>query len=451
MCIFQEFDIIIKTNLRKIFMKQVGIGLLGFGTVGAGVAEGLIRNRKLIQSRLGVDIELRRIGDLDITTDRGVDVDPSILRTDAFEVINDPCVDIVVELIGGCGIAKKLVCAALEAGKPVVTANKKLLAEYGGEIFALAREKNVDIYFGASVGGGIPIIRVLREGLIGNEINHIYGILNGTCNYILTRMENEELPFDEVLADAQRLGYAEANPSLDIDGFDTAHKALILAALSYGVQLPLDAIHVEGIRGIESCDVNYAADMGYRIKLLATVARDGNDVEVFVAPTLVPESHMLASVSGVFNAAMVSGDMSDDTLYYGRGAGRAPTASTVVGDIADIARNLVDGEVRHQQVIPAKDANLKLRAASDMHHAFYIRLNVVNKPGTLGKFTTILGNHSVSIDAVIQQQDSDKGDAVPVVILTHIAREADVEAALAEITASNVVNQSPVRFRILGE
>lgn len=435
-------------------MKQIGVGLIGFGTVGAGVAEGLLRNRALIASRLGVDIVLRGIGDLDITTDRGVTVDPSILHTDAFEVIQDPTVDIVVELIGGCGIAKKVVMAALEAGKSVVTANKKLLAECGREIFSLAAEKNVDIYFGASVGGGIPIIRVLREGLIGNAIHHIHGILNGTCNYILTRMENEGKPFDEVLADAQRLGYAEANPSLDIDGFDTAHKALILAALSYGIQLPLESIQVEGIRGLNGCDVQYAGDLGYKIKLLATIARDGNDVEVFVAPTLVPKSHMLASVSGVFNAAMVNGDMSENTLYYGRGAGRAPTASTVVGDIADVARNLADGEVRHPQVIPVADAGLRLRPATEMKHAFYIRLDVMNRAGMLGRFTTILGNHNVSIDAVIQQQESDteKGNvSVPVVILTHEAKEADVASALEEIQASGVIIGIPVRFRILGE
>ena len=432
-------------------MKQIGVGLIGFGTVGAGVVDGLQRNRELIRSRLGVDVVLRRIGDLDITTDRGVKVDPSILRTDAFAVIDDPEVDIVVELIGGCGIAKKVVIAALNAGKPVVTANKKLLAECGREIFALAAEKGVDIYFGASVGGGIPIIRVLREGLIGNRVNHIYGILNGTCNYILTRMENEGLPFDSVLADAQRLGYAEADPSLDIDGFDTAHKALILAALSYGIQLPLDAISVEGIRGLDGRDVKYAGDLGYKIKLVATVAREGDGVEVSVAPTLVPKEHMLASVSGVFNAAMVNGDLSGDTLYYGRGAGRAPTASTVVGDIADIARSLADGVVRHPRVIPEADPGIGLLPPAETRSAFYIRLNVADQPGSLGKFAAILGARNVSIDAVIQQPGADKPDAVPVVVVTHVAREADVAQALDEIHASGVVTERPVRFRILGD
>ena len=259
-------------------MKKFGVAIVGFGTVGAGVANILQKNKDLLQARTGVELELKRIADLDITTDRGVAVDASILCTDAFAAIADPGVDIVVELIGGTGIAKKVILAAIDAGKSVVTANKKLLAEYGAEIFGRAAEKGVDIYFGASVGGGIPIIRVLREGLVGNAIESIHGILNGTCNYILTRMELEGLPFEEVLADAQRLGYAEANPSLDIDGFDTAHKALILAALSYGVQFPLDSILVEGIRGLDGRDVGYAAELGYKIKLLATVERDGDAV-----------------------------------------------------------------------------------------------------------------------------------------------------------------------------
>ena len=433
-------------------MKEIGVGLLGFGTVGAGVVDGLARNRELLRTRLGVDVVLRRIGDLDVTSDRGVKVDPAIMTTDAMEVIADPNVDIVVELIGGCGIAKKLVMAALDAGKPVVTANKKLLAEFGTEIFDLAAKKGVDIYFGASVGGGIPIIRVLREGLVGNAVNHIHGILNGTCNYILTRMEKEGLPFDQVLADAQRLGYAEANPALDIDGFDTAHKALILAALSYGFTAPLSSITVEGIRGLDGKDVKYAAELGYRIKLVATVGREGNDIEVFVAPTLVPFSHMLSSVSGVFNAVMVNSDLADNTLYYGRGAGRAPTASTVIGDIADIAKNLKDGVIRHPVVIHKTSEALRLRPTADMKHAFYLRLAIREQPGALGCFTSILGKHNVSIASVIQKDAlEDKDGGVTVVTITHAAREADLEAALAEIATSGVITEQPVRLRILSE
>ena len=303
-------------------MKQIGVGILGFGTVGAGVADGLLKHRDVMAKRLGVDIVLKKIADLDITTDRGISVPEGVLTTDAGSVLADPEVDIIVETIGGTGIAKTFVLTALGNGKCVVTANKKLLAEYGREIFETAAKNDVDIYFGASVGGGIPIIRVLREGLAGNEIESIHGILNGTCNYILTRMENEGLPFDNVLKDAQKLGYAEANPSLDIDGFDTAHKACILAALAYGFQPTLDQVQVEGIRNLAGADVKYAADFGYRIKLLAVVAKEGDEVEVGVHPTLIPFSHMLANVNDAFNAAYVKGDMSDYTMYYGRGAGR---------------------------------------------------------------------------------------------------------------------------------
>ena len=296
-------------------MKQIGVGILGFGTVGAGVADGLLRHREVMARRLGVDIALRRIADLDITTDRGVSVPAGVLTTDANSVLCDPDVQIVVETIGGTGVAKTFVLKALENGKCVVTANKKLLAEFGQEIFAAAAKAGRDIYFGASVGGGIPIIRVLREGLAGNEIESIHGILNGTCNYILTRMENEGLPFDVVLKDAQRLGYAEANPSLDIDGLDTAHKACILAALAFGFQPKLGDIEVEGIRDLAGEDVRYAADFGYRIKLLAAISKHGDQVEVGVHPTLVPMTHMLANVNDAFNAAMVKGDLSDYTMY----------------------------------------------------------------------------------------------------------------------------------------
>lgn len=432
-------------------MKQIGVGIAGFGTVGAGVVDGLAKNRQIIKSRLGIDLALRRIGDLDTTTDRGVRVDPGILTNDAFSVVDDPSVDIVVELIGGTGIAKKIVTRALSAGKAVVTANKKLLAECGAEIFSLASQNNADIYFGAAVGGGIPIIRVLREGLVGNTIRHIHGILNGTCNYILTRMENEHLPFEEVLKDAQRLGYAEADPSLDIDGFDTAHKALILAALSYGVQIPVSSISVEGIRGLDGCDVAYAAAMGYKIKLIANVSCENGQIKVFVAPMLVGAENMLSSVSGVFNAVMVNGDMSGDTLYYGRGAGREPTASTVIGDIADIAMNLASGYVRHGKVVPDSVPGAVLCPAEEMKHSFYIRLDVIDSPGSLGKFAAILGDRNVSIDAVIQQKSHADAKSVPVVVLTHKTVEADLDRALAQIEKIGVLTRSPVKFRILGE
>ncbi len=433
-------------------MKQLGVGLLGFGTVGAGVVEGLRRNRSLLAARLGVDVALRRIADIDLERDRGVTVERHLLTTDARAVIADPAVDIVVELIGGSGIAHTLTLAALQAGKPVVTANKKLLAEQGDEIFALAEERGVDIYFGASVGGGIPIVRVLREGLIGNSVQRIHGILNGTCNYILSRMESEGLPFAAALAAAQQAGYAEADPALDIDGRDTAHKAAILASLAYGFQVPLAAVAVEGIRGLDAMDVRFAADLGYRIKLLAVIARTGDDIEVRVHPTLVPQRHMLASVSGVFNAVMVRGDMTGDTLYYGRGAGREATASTVIGDIADVARNLRARQARHRRAVRLAGETLRLLPLAEVCSAYYLRLMVNDQAGSLGRFTTILGAHDVSLAAVMQKQDvAPNGAFVPVVAVTHCAREAGLDAALAEIAASGVVSQPPVRLRLLEE
>ena len=429
---------------------QIGVGILGFGTVGAGVAEGLLKHREVMRERLGVDIELKKIADLDITTDRGVAVPEGTLTTDAESVIADPEVRIVVETIGGTGIARKFVMDALNAGKAVVTANKKLLAEYGVEIFDTAAKNGVDIYFGASVGGGIPIIRVLREGLAGNEINTIHGILNGTCNYILTRMENEGLPFDVVLKDAQKLGYAEANPSLDIDGFDTAHKACILSALAYGFQPALSDVQVEGIRTLSGTDVKYAADFGYRIKLLACVAREGDEVEVGVHPTLVPFSHMLSNVNDAFNAVMVNGDMSDNTMYYGRGAGRAPTASTVVGDIGDIARNMAHGEVRYARAAPAyNEGKIRLRAAGDITNRFYLRFQVADKAGSFAVLASALGRAGVSISAVAQKSDAAKGGYAPVVVLTHPAKTSAIDAALAEIKAAGVLDEDPVKLRML--
>ena len=431
-------------------MKQIGVGILGFGTVGAGVADGLLKHRDVMAKRLGVDIVLKKIADLDITTDRGISVPAGVMTTDAKAVLADKEIDIVVETIGGTGVARTFVLEALGNGKCVVTANKKLLAEYGREIFETAAKNDVDIYFGASVGGGIPIIRVLREGLAGNEIESIHGILNGTCNYILTRMENEGLPFDEVLKDAQKLGYAEANPSLDIDGFDTAHKACILAALAYGFQPTLDQVQVEGIRHLSGEDVKYAADFGYRIKLLACIAKDGDEVEVGVHPTLIPVSHMLANVNDAFNAAYVKGDMSDYTMYYGRGAGRAPTASTVIGDIGDIARNLAYDETRYARGVPNyAEGKVRLRAAGDIESKYYLRFMLADRPGAMGVVASALGRHGVSMSAISQKGVTEGNLPVPVVAITRKAKAADLDAALAEIKASGVVGEDPVKLRML--
>ncbi|MDA0576797.1 MAG: homoserine dehydrogenase [Verrucomicrobia bacterium] len=428
-------------------MKECGIGLLGFGTVGTGVVEGLRRNADLIAARVGVRPVLRWIADLDTTRDRGVAIAPAQITADAAAVIDDPSIDVIVELIGGKGVALTLTKRALERGKPVVTANKAMLAEHGEELFRLAAKHNTEIYFGASVGGGIPIIRALREGLVANRILSIHGILNGTCNYILTRMEQDRLPFDAVLREAQEKGYAEANPAFDIDGVDTAHKAVILAWLAYGVHIRPSQVLVEGIRNLAAADIRYAADLGYRVKLLAVVKRHANEaVEVRVHPALVSRDHMLASVSGVFNAAMVQGDLVGRTLFYGRGAGSEPTASTVIGDIADIMKNMQAGSARRFRAEPSgTPVTLLAQGQASMRH--YLRLAVLDRPGTLGKITTALGTHGVSIASVLQQEEK-SGDHAPVVIVTHACTEQACQTALKEIAGLDVVDGEPVRIRI---
>ena len=430
-------------------MTKIGVGILGFGTVGAGVAKGLLENGDVLRERTGLDLELRRIADLDVTTDRGVAVPDGVLTTDAMAAIRDPEVQVVVELIGGTGVAKTFVKAALEAGKPVVTANKKLLAEAGAELFALAAEKGVDLYFGASVGGGIPIIRSLRDGLVGTRIETIYGILNGTCNYILTAMEKDGLPFDEVLATAQKLGFAEANPTLDVDGFDTLHKAAILASLAYGFSPDVHALPVQGIRGVVGAeDIAQARELGYRIKLLAVVKDTPDGLELRVAPTLVPADGMLGSVSGVFNAAMVKSDLDDWTLYYGRGAGRLPTAATVIGDVAEAARNLAAGT--HRAVaVPRASREIRVKALGECASRFYARLSLKDAPGSLASATGSFAKHGVSIFSAVQSGATADGFA-RVIVLTHAAKRADMDAALAEIAASPVSGAAPVCLGIEG-
>jgi homoserine dehydrogenase len=428
-------------------MQEIGIGLLGFGTVGAGVIEGLQKNGDVMAERLGVRLVVRRIADLDIESDRGVTIAPGVLTTDANAVIDDPAVDVVIELVGGTGVAKSFVLRALAQGKPVVTANKALLAKHGAEIFGLAVEQQTDIYFGASVGGGIPIIRALREGLIANQIESIWGILNGTCNYILTRMENEGLAFDDILKQAQELGYAEADPTLDVEGFDTAHKAAILASLAYGATIPFEAVQVEGITGITALDLSCAHEFGYRIKLLAVIKRRGESIEVSVAPTLVPLDHMLASVSGVFNAVMVRSDLADDTLYYGRGAGREPTASTVLGDVADVARNLAHDATHRVPAVPRTGQPIKLLPPDEIQSCYYLRLSVKDVPGVLASITDILGKAGISL-AQVQQQGRSEGEYVPLVVITHEAAQADAKSAIKAIDALATVEAGTVCIRI---
>jgi homoserine dehydrogenase len=427
-------------------MKELGIGLIGFGTVGAGVVEGLQRNGELLAERTGVRLTLRRVADVDWERDRGVQVEPALRSRDAAAVVSDPAVDVVVELIGGTTLAGTIIRQALQAGKPVVTANKALLAEQGSELFALSAQKRAGIYFEASVAGGVPIIRALREGLVANRIDGIYGILNGTCNYILTRMDREQMTFDAALKEAQQAGYAEADPGLDIDGIDTAHKAVILASLAHGVTIPMAAVSVEGIRGLAKADIENARGLGYRVKLLAVIKSGAGGIEVRVHPTLIPLDHMLASVSGVFNAILVDGDIVGATLYYGRGAGRLPTASAVLSDLAEVAGALRAG-VKPPVPFAAQAAAPKFLDLGEVETRHYLRLVLLDKPGVMGQVTTILGQHGVSIASVLQKEVH-AGKHVPVVIVTHRARERDVAAALTAIDTMNVVGGRSVRLRI---
>ena len=430
-------------------MKEIGVAVLGFGTVGAGVVDTLQKNGALLAERLGLRLVLRGVADLDLKTDRGVKVDPALLTTDGAALIARPDVDVVVELIGGTGVAKKFILQALQLGKPVVTANKKLLAEYGEEIHRVAEEHKTEILFEASVGGGIPIIKALREGLCANRIERIYGILNGTCNYILTRMEEEKLPFDEVLKAAQAAGYAEAEPSLDIDGHDTAHKAAVLASLAYGCNVPLAKVKVSGIRGLAAADIAYAADMGYRIKLLAIIQGGADGVEVSVQPTLVAHSHQLAAVSGVFNAVLVKGDVVGTTLYYGRGAGRAATASAVVADLADAALNLRAGGRRRDLSAVYAKTPVVFRDPGEIVARHYLRFSMKDQPGTLARVATVLGQHRIGIDSVMQKEATKNAAYVPVIIVTGPAQEREMSAALAEIAAMDGATDRPtVLYRI---
>lgn len=424
-------------------MKEIRIGIIGFGTVGAGTAANLLANSNVIARRTGVKLVLSRIADLDITTDRGVEVPPGVLTTDAAEAIAES--DIVVELVGGTTVAKKFILDAIRAGKSVVTANKALLALHGEEIFAAAEAAGVDVFYEASVAGGIPIIKALREGLVGNRIRRIYGIMNGTCNYILTRMEREGADFNTVLADAQKLGYAEANPSLDIDGFDTAHKTAILAALAFGEWFGLEPVHVEGIRDLELADLRYADELGYRIKLLSIIKMNEGKVEMRVHPTLIPKEALLANISDVFNGVMVEGDYVGQTLFYGRGAGRCATASAVVADITDAAINLAVGSVRR---IPAFhpgrqfDEVLKME---DTSSRYYLRFLVEDCPGVIASITQILADRSISISSLIQHERRDADGTVALVILTHLAPEREIRAALTEIDTLSI-NRVPVKL-----
>ena len=428
-------------------MREIGIGLIGYGTVGGGVVETLQRNGDMLAKRLNARFVVRRIAVQDPAKPRDPEMDPSIMTTDALSVIQDDSVDIVVELIGGEATARDLVLTALKAGKPVVTANKAMLAAHGAEIFEAAAESGVDICFEASVAGGIPIIRVLREGLAANTIHSIYGILNGTCNYILTRMEREHESFEAILEDAIHQGYAEADPGLDVDGHDAAHKASILAALAYGASVDGAHVEVEGIRKVSVADIEAAADLGYRIKLLAVIRRCNQGIEVRVHPALVPQDHLLASVAGSYNAVLIEGDIVGTTMYYGRGAGRLPTASAVVSDLVDAARSVVSERGARLEPAVGNGDTLEVVPADQLRSRYYLRMSLKDEPGVFARISSVLGKHGISIASLLQKEFSE-GQYVTVIIVTHTSDEAAFAAAFSEIEALDEVGPSGVRIRI---
>ncbi len=400
----------------------------------------------MIAIRTGVKPVLAGVADIDITRDRGVNIPKELLTTDAHDLITRS--DVVVELVGGTTIAKTFILEALEQGKSVVTANKALMAKYGKELFAAAEKNGAEIAYEASVAGGIPIIKALREGLAANRVNSIYGIMNGTCNYILTRMEREGLDFEPILKDAQKLGYAEAEPSLDIDGFDTAHKTAILASLAYGEWFGMDPLHVEGIRDISLTDLRFADELGYRIKLLGIIKQNGDgDVEIRVHPTLISKKALLADVSEVFNAVMVNGDYVGSTMFYGRGAGREATASAVVADIIDIARDMAAGCRSGIRAFRPGKLYRNLLPMEKTENRYYLRIQVKDIPGVIARMSAILGNKGISISSFIQKEGQSE-DNVSLMILTHLTREELIKSAIAEMEKLEEVCEKVKLFRI---
>ena len=434
-------------------MKEIQVGLLGCGTVGTGVAKLLIDSSQVIGARLGATLNLKWVADIDIETDRGIQFNEGVLTTDANSVVNDPDIDIIIEMIGGEEIAKELILKAFENGKQVITANKALLASQGNALFKAAAEKGVDLAFEAAVGGCMPIIKAMRESLVANRIQSMIGILNGTCNYILTKITEERSAFGDALTEAQTRGYAEADPTLDVEGIDTAHKIAILTALAYGMEINLPEVYIEGITKITPLDVEFAEHFGYRIKLLAISKNHGDKIEARVHPTMIPFDNLLSNVSGTVNSVMVCGDAVGDIMLYGRGAGMMPTASAVISDVVDIARNLMAETTRR---IPALSyqrnhiQNIKIMSMDEIVTHYYFRFAALDRPGVLSKISGVLGKHDISIQSV-QQKGRKTDGSVPVVMVSHLAKEVDVQKALAEINNLDVVSDKPVLIRIEDE
>lgn len=428
---------------------MINVGIIGFGTVGSGTVRILLENKDILTERLGFEINLKKIAVRDISRDRGIKVAEGVLTQDVNAVLNDPEIHIVVELIGGMHPAKDFILKAIGNGKHVVTANKALLATEGDELFNAAQKAGVEIGFEAAVAGGIPIIKVIREGLVANRIKAVYGIINGTTNYILTKMTEENVEFSDALKGAQRLGYAEADPTLDIEGIDSAHKLAILASLSYGIPLSFNEIYIEGISRISSQDIGFASELGYKVKLLAIAKETDGGVELRVHPTMLPKDYLISKVDGPFNAVYVEGDAAGSTLYYGRGAGALPTGSAVVSDIVNIARDIRKNATERIPVMLKTSRDIKIKKIDDVKSMYYFRFSALDKPGVLSKISGILGEYNISIASVIQKGRR-VGEAVPLVVLTHMAKEKDVRQAIQEIDQLSVVMGKTVFIRVEG-
>ncbi len=431
-------------------MKPIQVGLLGIGTVGSGTFNVLQRNQEEIRRRAGRAIQITMVADLDTARAKSVVGDAAKVVGDAREVIANPAIDIVIELIGGYGIAKTLVMEAIAAGKHVVTANKALLAVHGTEIFAAAQQKGVIVAFEAAVAGGIPIIKALREGLTANRIDWIAGIINGTTNFILSEMRSKGLDFDVVLKEAQRLGYAEADPTFDIEGVDAAHKVTIMSAIAFGIPVQFDKAHVEGITKLQAADITYAEQLGYRIKLLGITKRRDQGFELRVHPTLIPSKRLIANVEGAMNAVVVQGDAVGTTLYYGKGAGSEPTASAVIADLVDITRLHTadpDHRVPHLAFQPKELANTPILGMDEVVTAFYLRLQVADQAGVLARITGILAERGISIDALLQRESAEGEAQTDVIILTHDTVEGEMNKAIAQMQALPTVLAPIVRIR----
>ena len=432
-------------------MKPINVGLLGIGTVGGGTYTVLKRNAEEITRRAGRPIRIVTVADKNLALARQVTGGEVKLTDDAFSVVTDPGIDIVVELIGGYGVAKELVLKAIENGKHVVTANKALLAVHGNEIFAAAQKKGVMVAFEAAVAGGIPIIKALREGLTANRIEWIAGIINGTTNFILSEMRDKGLSFEAVLKEAQRLGYAEADPTFDIEGVDAAHKLTIMSAIAFGIPMQFDKAHIEGISKLQAEDIRYAEQLGYRIKLLGLTRRKPNGVELRVHPTLIPTKRLIANVEGAMNAVLVKGDAVGSTLYYGKGAGAEPTASAVIADLVDVTRmHTADPEHRvpHLAFQPDAVKPIPVLAMGEVETSYYFRMRVEDRPGVLADITRILADTQISIDAMIQREPAEGEEQTDIIMLTHQTLEKNADAAIARIEALPVVKGRVVRLRL---